>query len=143
MKFFAIAALAALAHAQTDPVALDLSIEADSVITDGYTPSAQKTRDAIGNDAPAIGGTWEIALDEQGEKCLKLSLTLDWDVEWQTVKDTKLTPQTGSLVWGITDGVTLNGDRSVTLDTQMTFEYGAMSFFRAGGELVPNFNDEL
>ena len=82
MKFFAIAALAALAHAQTDPVALDLSIEADELITDGYVPSSSKTRDAIGNDGPTIGGTWEIALDQNGEKCLKLSLTLDWDIEW-------------------------------------------------------------
>ena len=39
MKFFAIAALAALAHAEAAPADLTFEIEEESIMTGGYTPS--------------------------------------------------------------------------------------------------------
>ena len=83
MKFFAIAALAALAHAQTDPVPvdLDLSIGYDEIVEDSYNLS-NNAKKVITAESTTISGTWEIALNEDDEKCLKLTLSLDWDVEW-------------------------------------------------------------
>ena len=61
-------------------------------------------------------------------------LTMNWDVLWNT-KGGKNDPASGSLTWGISDGVTIDGG-DVTFDTSMTFEYGAVSFARDGTGLV-------
>ena len=43
---------------------------------------SNNAKKVITAESTTISGTWEIALNEDDEKCLKLTLSLDWDVEW-------------------------------------------------------------